>query len=117
MSSVPEQDDTQRFDDAIAQMVDTGRYAEIRALSHEERHECPVQECNISAEEHHRLMFGVMSENAALRKGNPLADPMNPAYQRGFVAGARAILDIAASEDEEVYDLLVTLAGQQGYIP
>lgn len=31
-------------------------------------HPCPVPECRLSAEEHHRLNVGLVNENATLRK-------------------------------------------------
>lgn len=60
--------ETRHYDEAIAKMADPDRYAELRALTFDQRHECPVKECRLSAEEHHRLAFGMIAENRALKR-------------------------------------------------
>lgn len=64
---VPE-DPESRYDEGFAQMADLERYEALRALTWTERHPCPVDECRLSAEEHHRLAFGMISELKALRR-------------------------------------------------
>lgn len=57
-----------RTAEAAAQAADPERYKELRALTHTERHPCPVRDCRLSAEEHHRLAFGVLHELRALKQ-------------------------------------------------
>lgn len=64
----PPADDLTRYDETVAQMADPERYKALRALTFEERHECPVDGCRLSAEEHHRLAFGMIAELAELRR-------------------------------------------------
>lgn len=64
----PDPSDLSRYTEAAAQMADPARYAELRALTFDQRHECPVTDCRLSAEEHHRLAFGMISENRALKR-------------------------------------------------
>ncbi len=61
-------DDLSRYDETIAQMTDVERYQALRQLSFDERHPCPVADCRLSAEEHHRLSFGLLSELKSLRQ-------------------------------------------------
>lgn len=57
-----------RFNEAAAQMRDPERYEALRALTFDQRHPCPIEDCRLSAEEHHRLAFGYLSELADLRR-------------------------------------------------
>ncbi len=57
-----------KFDESIAQMKDPEHHALLMAKTFAERHPCPVDDCRLSAEEHHRLSFGVLSELAYLRR-------------------------------------------------
>lgn len=56
------------FDESYAQMRDPERYQRLRALTFDQRHPCPVEDCRLSAEEHHRLAFGMISEIDGLKK-------------------------------------------------
>lgn len=56
------------YDEACALLADPERYNALRALTFEERHECPIEDCRLSAEEHHRLAFGMIAELKALRR-------------------------------------------------
>lgn len=60
--------ETQHYSEAVAQMADPDRYAELRALTFEERTPCPVKGCRLSSEEHHRLAFGLIAENRSLKR-------------------------------------------------
>lgn len=57
-----------RYDETVAQMADPTRYEALRALTFDQRHACPIKDCSLSAEEHHRLAFGMLSELASLRR-------------------------------------------------
>lgn len=56
-----------RSAEAAAQAMDPDRYEALRKLTHTDRHPCPVRGCRLSAEEHHRLAFGVLAELRALK--------------------------------------------------
>ena len=62
------EDPESRYDEAFASMADPERYEALRVLTWEQRHPCPIEDCRLSAEEHHRLSFGVLSELKALRR-------------------------------------------------
>jgi hypothetical protein len=57
-----------RTAEAAAQAADPERYAALKKLTHTESHPCPVKGCRLSAEEHHRLAFGVFHELRALKQ-------------------------------------------------
>lgn len=61
-------DDLTRYDETVAQMADPERYAALRALTFDQRHACPIEGCRLSAEEHHRLAFGMIAEFTDLRR-------------------------------------------------
>lgn len=61
-------DEAIRYDETIAQMADPERYAALREIAYADSHPCPVQDCHLSAEEHHRLSFGVLGELKFLRR-------------------------------------------------
>ena len=71
--AVPERPDRpgdpeSRYGAAFEEMADPERYEALRVLTWEQRHPCPVADCRLSAEEHHRLAFGMISELRALRR-------------------------------------------------
>lgn len=55
------EDDTK----ALMQMADPDQYRAVYEST--ERHPCPVPDCRLSAEEHHRLSFGLIHENRRLK--------------------------------------------------
>ncbi len=56
------------FPEAVAQMSDPDQYDAIPKIPYSQAHKCEVTGCNISQEEHHRLMLGVLAENKDMRQ-------------------------------------------------
>lgn len=61
------------------QLADADAYREVYNTT--ERHPCPVKDCRLSAEEHHRIAYGLVQENASLRRAAqaPKDEPMGDA--------------------------------------
>jgi hypothetical protein len=55
-----------RMADAAAKLSDKAHYQTMRSVG--SVHPCPVEECVLSVEEHHRLAYGLIAENRELRR-------------------------------------------------
>jgi hypothetical protein len=63
-----QEDQQLHYDEAVMQMSDPQRHAALMRLTFKDRHPCPVDDCRLSAEEHHRLAYGLLSELRSLRR-------------------------------------------------
>lgn len=59
---------TEKETQAIEQMGDKAEYDRVYPTPFSERHPCPIEPCRLSAEEHHRLAFGMIAENRELKR-------------------------------------------------
>ena len=57
---------TKRMNEAASRLSDTAAYQIARMAG--SVHECEVEGCRITQEEHHRLAFGIMAENRELKR-------------------------------------------------
>ena len=55
-------------DAAVEQMGDKAEYDRVYLTPYADRHPCPVKGCRLSAEEHHRLAYGMIAENRDMKR-------------------------------------------------
>lgn len=55
-----------RMAEAASRLSDAAAYKVMRMAG--SSHPCPLEDCNLSVEEHHRLMYGVLAENKELKR-------------------------------------------------
>jgi hypothetical protein len=58
--------DRERVNDEVERLASADYYAIVKNAG--SGTPCPIKGCRLSAEEHHRLVYGVILENSELRK-------------------------------------------------